>query len=481
MSNSKLVDYTRISPNKTSPRRNTIKKITIHHMAGNLSVETCGNVFAPSSRQASSNYGIDTDGRVGMYVEEKDRAWTSSSPENDNQAVTIEVANDQIGGNWHVSDKAYNKLIDLCVDICQRNGIKKLNFTGDKTGNLTMHCYFASTSCPGPYLKSKFPDIAAKVNARLAGNTSSDTTKNNTLIVNPKSYTKTQFIEEIAKYVKKYASTYGIKVYSPIIAQACLESAYGTSDKATYFNFFGMKYRANRVKCHCGYFNADSKEQLSNGSYVPTTTDWYAFDSIENGVKGYFEFINIDRYANVKGVTDPKTYLENLRNDGYATSLSYVTNLMNVISSNNLTKYDANSTVSPTPSSSLNFGIGDEVYFSGNTHYTSASAAAGKSCTSGMAKVTAVYANGIHKFHIRGSNGCTAYGWVDEKFLTKKTGVTTGNLWLRTGSGTNNSKIAVMSKGTKVFIMETLNNGWYKVYSAQLKKVGYCSGDYISV
>lgn len=167
MSNSSLISYTKISPNRTSPRKKPIRKITIHHMAGNLTVEQCGAVFAPTSRRASSNYGIGTDGRIGMYVEEKDRAWTSSSPDNDNQAVTIEVANSTLGPNWTVSDKAMASLIDLCVDICKRNGIQRLNFTGDKTGNLTMHCYFKSTLCPGPYLKSKFPYIASEVNKRL--------------------------------------------------------------------------------------------------------------------------------------------------------------------------------------------------------------------------------------------------------------------------------------------------------------------------
>ena len=167
MSNSSLISYTKISPNRTSPRKKPIRKITIHHMAGNLTVEQCGAVFAPTSRKASSNYGIGTDGRIGMYVEEKDRAWTSSSPDNDNQAVTIEVANSTLGPNWAVSDKAMASLIDLCVDICKRNGIQRLNFTGDKTGNLTMHCYFKSTLCPGPYLKSKFPYIASEVNKRL--------------------------------------------------------------------------------------------------------------------------------------------------------------------------------------------------------------------------------------------------------------------------------------------------------------------------
>lgn len=169
MSNSPLVNYTRISPNRSSRNGNSIRKITVHHMAGNLSVETCGNVFAPSSRQASSNYGIGSDGRVGMYVEEKDRAWTSSNAANDRQAVTIEVANNTLAPNWTVSDTAWNKLVDLCVDICQRNGISSLNYTGDASGNLTNHDMFANTGCPGPYLKPKMPELAAAVNARLNG------------------------------------------------------------------------------------------------------------------------------------------------------------------------------------------------------------------------------------------------------------------------------------------------------------------------
>lgn len=172
--NSPLVNHTRLCNDYSKGRyhwrhnpEGKIKKITIHHMAGNLSVEKCGELFATSSRDVSSNYGIGTDGRIGLYVEEKNRPWTSSSAANDYQAVTIEVANDKIGGDWHVSDKALEATINLCVDICKRNGIKKLNFTGDKSGNLTMHRYFASTACPGPYLASKFSYIASEVNKRL--------------------------------------------------------------------------------------------------------------------------------------------------------------------------------------------------------------------------------------------------------------------------------------------------------------------------
>lgn len=167
MSNSPLVQYTKISPNSSNPRNNKIKKITIHHMAGVLSVETCGNIFANPKRQASSNYAIGSDGRIAMYVEEKNRSWCSSSANNDNQAITIEVSNSQKGGNWPVSDYVLARLIDLCVDICKRNGIDKLNYTGDTSGNLTQHNMFASTECPGAYLESKFPYIAEEVNKRL--------------------------------------------------------------------------------------------------------------------------------------------------------------------------------------------------------------------------------------------------------------------------------------------------------------------------
>lgn len=173
MSNSSLVNYVKISPNRTSPRRSKIDRITIHHMAGNLTVETCGNVFAPKSRQASSNYGIGSDGRVGMYVEEKDRSWCSSSGANDHRAITIEVADNANGPGWGCSGAAMAKLILLCADICRRNGIKRLNYTGNTNGNLTLHKWFASTDCPGAYLESQMPKIASEVNKLLTSGATS--------------------------------------------------------------------------------------------------------------------------------------------------------------------------------------------------------------------------------------------------------------------------------------------------------------------
>ena len=152
--------------------------------------------------------------------------------------------------------------------------------------------------------------------------------------------TKQEFIENIAKYVMKYAPQFNIKVHSPIIAQACLESGYGTSYKAQFHNYFGLKYGPNRVTCNNGYFKDGGSEQRTDGSYIPISTDWYSFEDIEKGVLGYFQFINTTNYASVKNITDPYQYLVNIRAAGYATSLEYVKNVWKTLQDNGLTRYD---------------------------------------------------------------------------------------------------------------------------------------------
>ena len=155
-----------------------------------------------------------------------------------------------------------------------------------------------------------------------------------------------EYIEQIAVYVKKHAGDYGIKVVSPIIAQACLESAYGTSELAkNAHNYFGLKFRKGRCKTCTGVYTKTGSEQNADGTYVSSVMQWCRFADMENGVIGYFDFINISNYKNLKGVTDPKTYLENIKKDGYATSLKYVDNLMNVINKWGLTKYDSDSSI----------------------------------------------------------------------------------------------------------------------------------------
>ena len=181
MSNSSLIDYTKISPNKTSPRNHVIDTITIHCVVGQCSVETLGNIFLPTSRKASSNYGIGPDGRIGMYVEEKDRSWCSSSSSNDNRAITIECASDTTYP-YAINDKVYESLINLCTDVCKRNNIKELKWKADKSligqpdkQNMTVHRWFSATACPGDYIYNRLGDIADKVNAKLGVSTSTET------------------------------------------------------------------------------------------------------------------------------------------------------------------------------------------------------------------------------------------------------------------------------------------------------------------
>lgn len=170
VSNSSLISGSYTSHSKRNhPRNSPITVITPHHCAGNMSFEGMKREINRADRQMSCNYLIQTDGRIFLFVNEEDRSWCSANYANDHQAITIEVANDGGAPDWHVSDAALAALIDLCTDICRRNGIARLNFTGDAIGNLTQHNYFAATACPGPYLKSKFPYIAEEVNKRLDG------------------------------------------------------------------------------------------------------------------------------------------------------------------------------------------------------------------------------------------------------------------------------------------------------------------------
>jgi hypothetical protein len=171
--NSPLAKVKVLSPNHSGLRNHPIDTITIHCVVGQCSARTIGEIFLPTSRQASSNYGIGFDGEIGLYVEEKNRSWCSSSASNDNRAITIEVASGTTEP-YTVTEKAYEALIELCADICKRNGIKKLLWKADKSligqvdkQNMTVHRWFANKSCPGTYLYERHGDIARRVNAKL--------------------------------------------------------------------------------------------------------------------------------------------------------------------------------------------------------------------------------------------------------------------------------------------------------------------------
>lgn len=205
--NSPLVSYTKLSPNHSGQRTHAIDRITPHCVVGQCSVETLGNIFTPVSRQASCQYGIGVDGRVGMYVEEKNRSWCSSSNTNDQRAVTIECASDTTHP-YAFKDVVYNKLIELCVDICKRNGRSKLLWLEDKDKTLnyspksdemvlTVHRWFANKSCPGDWLYNRLGDLAAEVTRRLTGG-STDTGK-----VDVPSDTKTLYRVQTGAFAQK--------------------------------------------------------------------------------------------------------------------------------------------------------------------------------------------------------------------------------------------------------------------------------------
>ena len=174
MSNSSLVKYTALSPNTYGKRNHSIDTVSIHCMVGQLSVETCGSIFSKSSARASSNYGIGTDGRIAMYVEENKASQCTSNQANDQRAVTIECASDTTNP-YAINSAVYSSLIELCTDICKRNGIQKMIWSNNKSDrinhkngcNMTVHRDYAAKACPGDYLYSRMGQIANDVNSKL--------------------------------------------------------------------------------------------------------------------------------------------------------------------------------------------------------------------------------------------------------------------------------------------------------------------------
>lgn len=222
MSNSKLVSYTKLSPNHSGHRTHAIDRITPHCVVGQLSAESICECFTSTSRQASCNYGIGTDGKIALCIEEKNRSWCSSSNSNDQRAVTIECASD-MKEPYTMNGKVYASLVNLCTDICRRNGKKKLLWFGSKEKTLnytpksdemviTVHRWFANKSCPGNWLYNRLGDLASKVTANLSGTI--ETTKPETLYrVQVGAYSVKENADKQLKKVKAAGfDTYMVKV-----------------------------------------------------------------------------------------------------------------------------------------------------------------------------------------------------------------------------------------------------------------------------
>lgn len=214
MSNSKMVSYTRLSPNNSGKRTMKIDRITPHCVVGQCSVETLGRIFSSPDKKASSNYGIGYDGRVGMYVPENERSWCSSSAENDQRAVTIECASG-LSAPYEMNSVVYNTLVKLCVDICKRNEKTVLLWFGDKEKTLkyspksnemilSVHRWFTCKSCPGEWLYSRLDSLAKTVTYELS---ISDKQRNNTYSVQVGKFKNKQNAEKCLAKIKKSGFT----------------------------------------------------------------------------------------------------------------------------------------------------------------------------------------------------------------------------------------------------------------------------------
>lgn len=373
-SNSKLVKYTKISPNRTSPRNHSIDRITPHCYVGQVSAQSMGQWFANSSAQASSNYGIGVDGSVGMFVEEKDRSWCSSSRENDNRAVTIECASDKTHP-YAINDTVYNRLIELMADICRRNGKTKLLWFGDKNKTLaynpksnemvmTVHRWFANKSCPGDYIYNRLPQIAEKVNKLLG---SSDPVADNVLWYR----VRTSWADEksqLGAYVnlenakancpegytvfdnngKAVYSPSAKRVYSPeewfatvspiavklaeknkilpsvVIAQTYLETGCGSTDLVSKCNIVGMKADLingtwSQYSVWQGKTYVKKTPEYHNGQLVYVEDTFRVYSSFEQCLTDYEAFLlNVKnnsgyKYRRIQGVTDPAKVVHMIR------------------------------------------------------------------------------------------------------------------------------------------------------------------------
>ena len=364
--NSKLVVYTKLSPNHSGARTHSIDRITPHCVVGQCTAEGLGDWFAKFSTKASSNYGIDRDGRVGMYVEEKNRSWCSSSNANDQRAVTIECASDT-SEPYAFRDVVYQKLITLCVDICCRNGKNKLIWFGDKDKTLnyspksgemilTVHRWFANKSCPGNWMYARMGDLAAKVTAQLGGSTEQKTEEQiktgGTQASSLKDLSEADAIKKVGALFTADMKKSGI-LASVSLAQFILESGYGKSELAQNANnCFGMKKSlsgntwAGSSWDGKSVYTKKTQEDDGTGKLYTITADFRKYPCVEDSIADHSAYLlgamngSKQRYAGLKGCTDYKKAVQIIKDGGYATSTTYVTNLCNIIERWNLTQYD---------------------------------------------------------------------------------------------------------------------------------------------
>lgn len=359
--NSPLVVYTKLSPNHSGQRTHSIDRITPHCVVGQLSAESICGCFISTDRQASCNYGIGTDGRASLCVEEKNRSWCSSSNANDQRAITIECSSGSTAP-YAMTDAVYQSLIKLCTDICQRNGKTKLLWFADKDKTLnyspasdemvlSVHRWFANKSCPGDWLYNRLGDLATKVTAALGGSSSGNSQSGIQASIFA-SLTEKEAAAKIGELCKADMAKTGI-LASVSAAQFILESGYGKSELAQNANnCFGMKcsLSANTWSGSTwdgsSKYTKETKEEYTAGELTTITADFRKYASVEDSISDHSAYLlgamngSKKRYDGLKGCTDYKKAAQLIKAGGYATSSTYVEKLCSIIERWNLTQYD---------------------------------------------------------------------------------------------------------------------------------------------
>jgi hypothetical protein len=363
--NSSMVAYTKLSPNHSGQRTHTIDRISPHCVVGQCTAEGLGDWFYKTSTQASSNYGIDKNGRVGLYVEEKNRSWCTSSNANDQRAITIECASDTTEP-YTMNNTVYETLIKLCTDICKRNGKKKLLWFADKDKSLnyapksdemviTVHRWFANKSCPGNWLYARLGDVAARVTANLGG---VDTPSKGTQATVFAKLSEADVVKKAGALFTADQKKSGI-LASVSMAQFILESGYGKSELAQNANnCFGMKTSLSGNTWSGSTWDGKSKytkktqEEYTKGQMTTITADFRKYSCIEESIADHSAYLlgakngSKLRYDGLKGCKDYKKAAQIIKDGGYATSSTYVANLCSIIEKWNLTQFDVKETSS---------------------------------------------------------------------------------------------------------------------------------------
>ena len=360
--NSNLVVYTKLSPNHSGQRTHSIDRISPHCVVGQCTAEGLGDWFYKSSTQASSNYGIDKNGRVGMYVEEKNRSWCTSSNANDQRAVTIECASGTYEP-YEMNDAVYATLIKLCADICKRNGKKKLLWFADKDKTLnytpasdemviTVHRWFANKSCPGNWLYARLGDLASRVTAALGGSGTTENKTTSTQATVFKDLTEAQAVAKIGPLATQSMKDSGI-LASITAAQFILESGFGKSELAQNANnCFGMKKSlsgntwSGSIWDGTSVYTKQTQEEYTAGTTTTITAEFRKYSCVEDSIADHAAYLlgakngSKLRYDGIKGNTDYKAVAQLIKDGGYATSSTYVSHLCQLIEKWNLTQYD---------------------------------------------------------------------------------------------------------------------------------------------